>query len=164
MEVMDAPYRAGDLRHGYQAVAVNLSNRPLIRKKETKKIFFKNFMDARVRYVILPLAQKLMQPASGCQGQRRGGYFLCARCLHEISMAGPRLFPPEGKQMTLARLSALHTRPGGSRKPTCFGMFGLKWPEDHGCDAKGRWGVLRSYVAGIFARSDSRHRRRRPAE
>jgi len=30
MEVMDAPYRAGDLRHGYQAVADNLPNDPRI--------------------------------------------------------------------------------------------------------------------------------------
>ena len=44
MEVMDAPYRAGDLRQGYQAVADNLPNDPLIhQEKGTKKIFFKNF-------------------------------------------------------------------------------------------------------------------------
>src|SRR5580692_4490456 len=48
MEVMDAPYRAGDLRHGYQAVADNLPNDARIhQEKGTKKIFFKNFMDAR---------------------------------------------------------------------------------------------------------------------
>ena len=44
MEVMDAPFRAGDLRHGYQAVADNLPNDPRIhQEKGTKKIFFKNF-------------------------------------------------------------------------------------------------------------------------
>src|ERR1017187_4539065 len=52
MEVMDAPYRAGDLLHGYQAVADNLPNDPLIhQKKGSKKIFFKNFMDARVNTI-----------------------------------------------------------------------------------------------------------------
>jgi len=57
MEVMDSPYRAGDLRYGYQAVADNLPNDPRIhQEKGTKKIFFKNFMDARVEFVILPLA------------------------------------------------------------------------------------------------------------
>jgi hypothetical protein len=29
---------------------------------------FKNFMGARVKYIILPIAQKLMQPATGGQG------------------------------------------------------------------------------------------------
>ena len=58
MEVMDAPFRTGDLLHGYQAVADNLPNDPRIHDtKGTKKIFFKNFMDARVNYVVLPLAK-----------------------------------------------------------------------------------------------------------
>ena len=62
MEVMDTPFRAGDLRHGYQAVADNLPNDPRIHeKKGSKKLFFKNFMDARVDYVILPVARKLMR-------------------------------------------------------------------------------------------------------
>ena len=68
---MDAPYRAGDLRHGYQAVADNLPNDPRIhQEKGIKKIFFKNFMDARVNYVILPLAQALMRPRPGRAGLR----------------------------------------------------------------------------------------------
>src|SRR5580704_19601992 len=61
MEVMDAPYRAGDLLHGYQAVADNLPNDPRIhQEKGSKKIFFKNFLDARVNFVILPIARLLM--------------------------------------------------------------------------------------------------------
>src|SRR5689334_12982026 len=60
MEVADAPFRTGDLRHGYQAVADNLPNDPKIHEeKGTKKIFFKNFMDARVEYIVLPIAQRL---------------------------------------------------------------------------------------------------------
>ena len=62
MEVMDTPFRAGDLRHGYQAVADNLPNDPRIHEeKGSKRIFFKNFMDARVNYVILPIAKLLMR-------------------------------------------------------------------------------------------------------
>src|SRR5262249_3228424 len=62
MEVLDAPFRGGDLRHGYQAVADNLPNDPRIHKeKGTKKIFFKNFMDARVNYIVLPIGKLLMR-------------------------------------------------------------------------------------------------------
>src|ERR1700723_2170430 len=61
MEVVDSPYRAGDLLHGYQAVADNLPNDPRIHEeKGSKKMFWKNFMDARVNYIILPLAQGKM--------------------------------------------------------------------------------------------------------
>ena len=53
MEVVDSPYRAGDLLHGYQAVADNLPNDPRIHEeKGSKKMFWKNFMDARVNYII----------------------------------------------------------------------------------------------------------------
>jgi len=62
MEVMDTPFRSGDLRHGYQAVADNLPNDPRIHEeKGSKRIFFKNFMDARVNYVVLPIAKLLMR-------------------------------------------------------------------------------------------------------
>ncbi len=61
MEVVDAIYRAGDLLHGYQAVADNLPNDPRIHEeKGSKKIFWKNFMDARVNFIIVPLAERLM--------------------------------------------------------------------------------------------------------
>src|SRR5207237_6320810 len=40
MEVMDAPFRSGDLTHGYQAVADNLPNDPRVHgQKGTKQIF-----------------------------------------------------------------------------------------------------------------------------
>ena len=72
MEVMDAPFRAGDLRHGYQAVADNLPNDPRIhQEKGTKKIFFKNFMDARVNEVILPLAARMHGSGAGAAGVGR---------------------------------------------------------------------------------------------
>ena len=58
MEVADAPLRAGDLRYGYQAVADNLPNDARVHaEKGSKKIFFRNFMDARVSNVILPIAE-----------------------------------------------------------------------------------------------------------
>src|SRR6202011_3693076 len=81
MEVMDAPYRAGDLRYGYQAVADNLPNDPRIhQEKGSKKIFFKNFMDARVNYVILPVARKLMAPSQAAKVTGEG--YLYGTLLH----------------------------------------------------------------------------------
>jgi len=43
-------------------VADNLPNDPRIHEpKRVEEIFFKNFMDARVNYVILPVAQRLLR-------------------------------------------------------------------------------------------------------
>jgi hypothetical protein len=79
MEVMDAPFRAGDLRHGYQAVADNLPNDPRIHEqKGSKKLFFKNFMDSRVNYVILPVARKMMREDQAAKASAEG--YLAGTC------------------------------------------------------------------------------------
>src|SRR5436309_13011503 len=84
MEVMDTPYRSGDLRHGYQAVADNLPNDPRIhQEKGTKKIFFKNFMDARVNYVVLPMGKVLLREDQATAATLEG--YMAAVLMHEIS-------------------------------------------------------------------------------
>src|SRR5208283_3463703 len=84
MEVVDAPFRAGDLRHGYQAVADNLPNDPRVHaEKGSKKIFFRNFLDARVDNIILPLAGRLMLSREAALVTRAG--YLTDTVLHEIS-------------------------------------------------------------------------------
>ena len=81
---MDAPFRAGDLGHGYQAVADNLPNDPRVHEqKGSKKIFFKNFMDARVEFVILPVAQVMMLPEQAALVSGDG--YLAPTLMHEIS-------------------------------------------------------------------------------
>jgi len=98
MEVMDTPYRSGDLRHGYQAVADNLPNDPRIHaEKGTKKIFFKNFMDARVNNVVLPIARLLMREDQARRATLDG--YLTVVVLHEISHGlGPAFARVNGRQ------------------------------------------------------------------
>ncbi len=84
MEVVDALYRAGDLLHGYQAVADNLPNDPRVHEqKGSKKIFWKNFMDARVNVIILPLAQRMMVSSQASMASGEG--YLADTVMHEIS-------------------------------------------------------------------------------
>jgi hypothetical protein len=78
MEVVNAIYRAGDLLHGYQAVADNLPNDPRIHEeKGSKKIFWKNFMDARVNYIISAARPATDAFRSGEVGQQRGTDGFC---------------------------------------------------------------------------------------
>jgi len=151
MEVMDAPYRAGDLRHGYQAVADNLPNDPKIhQEKGTKKIFFKNFMDARVTYVVLPIAQKLMQPAQASKATAEG--YMAATLMHEISHElGPDFAHRGGKQVDVREAIGPAYSGLEEAKADVVGMFGLKWLIDHGALPKERLEeYYASYVAGIF--------------
>jgi hypothetical protein len=151
MEVMDAPYRAGDLRHGYQAVADNLPNDPKIhQEKGTKKIFFKNFMDARVTYVVLPIARKLMQPQQAAKASAEG--YLSFTLMHEISHElGPDFARRNGKQVDIRESIGPAYSGLEEAKADVVGMFGLKWLVDHGAMPKQRLEeYYASYVAGTF--------------
>jgi hypothetical protein len=151
MEVMDAPFRTGDLLHGYQAVADNLPNNPRIHeKKGTKKIFFKNFMDARVNEVVLPLARILMIPGQARRATGEG--YLAAVVLHEISHGlGPAYARVNGKQVDIREAVGPIYSALEEAKADVTGMYGLKWLIDKGALPQNRLEeYYASYVAGIF--------------
>jgi hypothetical protein len=151
MEVMDAPYRAGDLLHGYQAVADNLPNDPRVHEqKGSKKIFFKNFMDARVNFVILPLARYVMLPGQASQASGKG--YLLTTIMHEISHGlGPAFARTASGKMDIR--AAIGPIFGGleEAKADVVGMVGLKWLVDRGVLPKAKLEeYYASYAAGIF--------------
>jgi hypothetical protein len=151
MEVMDAPFRGGDLRHGYQAVADNLPNDPRVhQEKGSKKIFFKNFMDARVEHVILPVAQRLMRPDQAAQASAEG--YLTMVMLHEISHGlGPVYARRGGAQADIREAIGPVFSGLEEAKADVVGMFGLQWLVDQGALPKERLEEFyASYVAGIF--------------
>ena len=151
MEVMDAPFRAGDLRHGYQAVADNLPNDPRIHEQYgSKRIFFKNFMDARVNVVILPLAQRLMQADQADLVTPDG--FLTIVLMHEISHGlGPAFSRIDGKQVDTREAIGGAYSGLEEAKADVTGMFGLKWLVDHGALPQERLNeYYASYVGSLF--------------
>jgi hypothetical protein len=151
MEVMDAPFRAGDLRHGYQPVADTLPDDPrIVEEKGTKKMFFKNFMDARVNDVILPIAQRLMRPDQAAQASGEG--YLAATMMHEISHdLGPAFARTVGGQVSINEAIGPAYSPLEEAKADVVGLYGLRWLADRGALPKERLeGYYASYVAGMF--------------
>jgi hypothetical protein len=151
MEVMDAPFRSGDLRHGYQAVADNLPNDPRIhQQKGTKKIFFKNFMDARVNEVILPLAARVMDSAQARQASAEG--YLASTLMHEICHGlGPAFARVNGQQKDIREAIGPAYAGLEESKADVVGMFALKWLVDKNVLPKARLEeYYASYIAGIF--------------
>lgn len=151
MEVMDAPFRTGDLLHGYQAVADNLPNDPRVHEaKGSKKIFFRNFMDARVNYVILPVARQLMRADQAAKVTGAG--YLQGTVMHEIAHGlGPAFARTGNGKVTIREAIG----PGFSgleeAKADVVGMFGLKWLVDHGALPKEKLEeYYASYVGGMF--------------
>jgi hypothetical protein len=151
MEVMDTPFRAGDLRHGYQAVADNLPNDPRIhQEKGTKKIFFKNFMDARVNYVVLPISKLLMREDQAAMASMDG--YLAVVLMHEICHGlGPAYARTSAGQADI-RESIGPTYAGlEEAKADIVGLFALNWLMEKGVVPREKaQEFYASHVAGIF--------------
>jgi tetratricopeptide (TPR) repeat protein len=131
MEVMDAPFRTGDLLHGYQAVADNLPNDARVHAaKGSKKIFFKNFMDARVNEVILPLAQRMMREDQAVKASGNG--YLASTLMHEISHElGPNYSRTTSGQREIREAIGGTFSGLEEAKADVVGMFGLHWLQEH---------------------------------
>ncbi len=151
MEVMDAPFRTGDLLHGYQAVADNLPNDARVHEaKGSKKIFFKNFMDARVNEVILPIARRLLREDQS--GRASGNGYLAATLAHEISHElGPNYSRSAGSKKDIREAIGGDFSALEEAKADVVGLFCLKWLADHGAISKEQLDEdYISYVAGNF--------------
>lgn len=152
MEVVDVPFRTGDLGHGYQAVADNLPNDPRIHEqKGSKKMFFKNAMDARVNYIILPLAHYTMLPKQVAIVSGEG--YLLGTILHEICHGLGPDFAHNASGDKISIREAIGPIYGGleEAKADVVGMFALKWLVDHGVLPKEKLsGYYASYIAGNF--------------
>src|SRR3984885_4003623 len=151
MEVMDTPFRAGDLNHGYQAVADNLPNDPRVHEqKGSKKLFFKNFMDARVTYVVLPVAQHVMLPPQAEKASGEG--YLLATIMHEMSHGlGPAFARTSAGKVDIREAIGPVYSALEEAKADVGGMFGLQWLVDHDALPKNKLEeYYASYVAGIF--------------
>jgi hypothetical protein len=152
MEVVDAPFRTADLGHGYQAVADNLPNDPKVHaEKGSKKLFFKNFMDARVDYVIIPLSHYMMLPDQVAKVSGEG--YLLGTIMHEICHGLGPDFAHNGKGEKISIREAIGPIYGGleEAKADVVGMFALKWLVDHAVLPKEKLQeYYASYVAGNF--------------
>ncbi len=151
MEVVDAPFRSGDLTHGYQAVADNLPNDPRVHEqKGSKKLFFKNFMDARVSYIILPLAHHVMRPDQAAKVSGQG--YLYSTIMHEICHGlGPAYARTSAGRIAIREAIGPAYSGLEESKADVVGMFALKWLVDHGALPKEKLEEYYvSYVGGIF--------------
>src|SRR5258708_17117531 len=126
MEGMDGAFRGGDLAEGYQAVADNRPNDPRVHEqKGSKKLFFKNFMDARVNYVVLPVARKLMEPEQAVKVS--GGGYLLTTIMHEICPGLGSAFSRTSSGKSASDQSGAHKSAGKvdireSVGPGCIGL------------------------------------------
>jgi hypothetical protein len=119
-------------------------------QKGSKKLFFKNFMDARVNYIILPLAHKLLEPEQATKVSGEG--YLLGTIMHEICHGlGPAFArTAEGKVDIRQAIGPAYSGLEEA-KADVTGMFALKWLVDHGALPKEKLEEsYASYVGDLF--------------
>ncbi|MBM4386275.1 MAG: peptidase, partial [Deltaproteobacteria bacterium] len=84
LTVVNSIYRTGEAGYGYQFVAFNLPNDPKVREeKGAKKVMHRNFLEARLNKIILPVAANLLEKDEAAS-MRSDGFFNFV-LLHEIA-------------------------------------------------------------------------------
>jgi hypothetical protein len=132
-------------------VADNLPNDPRIHEqKGSKKIFFKNFMDARVNYVILPIAKRLLREDQAELASADG--YLASTMMHEISHGlGPAFARTASGRRDIREAIGPTYSALEEAKADIVGLYGLKWLVDRGNLPKEKLnGYYASELAGIF--------------
>jgi hypothetical protein len=125
LEVMDSPFRAGDLRHGIQLVA------QVHERRGSKEVFFKNFLDARLQEVILPLAQRVMRRDQAREVTADG--YLTVVMTHEMGhRLGPLFGRRNGKLLDIGAAIGPTYPALEEAKADAAGMLALAWLVQHG--------------------------------
>ncbi len=123
LELVESPFRAGALLHGYQTPSFTFSS-----SQGSRTIFFRDLIDARFQHVISPLVHKLMD-ASQSGLPTANGYFTTI-VLQEI---GREIGPPADRKAFGPIFPALD-----QAKADAAGMYAAAWLLDHGVLPKER--------------------------
>ena len=91
LSVVDLIYAAGDARRGVMTLAFNLPNDPRVSEEHgTKKVMLRNVIDAKFEHVLVPIAERVLEPALASEIEARP--FTTLVVMHELAHGlGPRL-------------------------------------------------------------------------
>jgi hypothetical protein len=91
LSVVDVIYTAGDARRGYMISAYNLPNDPRVSEEYgTKKVMMRNVINAKFEKLLVPIAERLMEPALAAEIEPRA--FTTFIVMHELAHGlGPRV-------------------------------------------------------------------------
>ena len=151
MEVMDSPFRTGDLGHGYQAVADNLPNDARIHaEKGTQEDLLQEFY-GRPRQLRHP-AHGQARHGSRAGNKVTGEGYLATTLMHEIAHGlGPTFARVNGKQVDIREAIGASYSGLEEAKADVVGMLGLQWLMDKGYVSKDKAEEYYvSYVADLF--------------
>lgn len=132
LSVIDLIYSAGDARRGVMTLAFNLPNDPRVSEEHgTKKVMLRNVIDAKFEHVLVPIAERVLEPALAAEIEARP--FTTSVVMHELAHGlGPRLVHGTDESVSV-RLGASYSA-----------------IEEAKADVVGAWSLSRLTEAGIY--------------
>ena len=149
LSVIDAIYTAGDARRGVTILAFNLPNDPRVSDEYgTKKVMLRNVIDAKFEKVLVPIAERVLEPALAAEIESRP--FTTNVVMHELAHGlGPRVVHGSDESVSV-RLGASYSAIEEA-KADVVGVLSLAQLADAGVyDDAFRRQVYISSVAGLF--------------
>jgi hypothetical protein len=149
LSVIDVIYTAGDARRGVMTLAYNLPNDARVSSEYgTKKVMLRNVIDAKFEKVLVPIAERVLEPELAAEIGPRP--FTTNVVMHELAHGlGPRVVHGTDEQISV-RLGASYS-PIEEAKADVVGVLSLAQLADAGVyDEAFRRQVYISSVAGLF--------------
>ncbi|HET6617496.1 MAG TPA: peptidase [Gemmatimonadota bacterium] len=149
LSVADAIYTAGDARRGIMTLAYNLPNDPRVSEEYgTKKVMLRNVIDAKFEKVLVPIAERIMEPSLAAEIEPRS--FTTFIVMHELAHGlGPRVVQGTEESVSV-RLAASYS-PIEEAKADVVGVLSLAQLADDGVYTQEfKRQVYISSVAGLF--------------
>lgn len=151
MVVVRDIFRGGDIATGYQPMAANLPNDPKVHTtKGTKKTFWKNVGEARLNYIILPVARELIASDQIRYVTPQGLFNFVL--MHELCHAlGPQYVHGSEGKVTVNQALKEHNSAIEEAKADMAGLHSIKYYIDRGIIPKEleREHYV-SYLASVF--------------
>jgi hypothetical protein len=149
LSVVDVIYTAGDARRGIMTLAYNLPNDPRVSEEHgTKKVMLRNVIDAKFQKVLVPIAERVMEPVLAAEIEPKP--FTTFIVMHELSHGlGPRVVHGSDESVSV-RLGASYSAIEEA-KADVVGVLSLAELADAGVyTADFKRQVYISSVAGLF--------------
>lgn len=150
LQIMNVVYFGGDCQRGVKTIAASLPNDPRVHEvKGSKKSMYKNLMEAKFDKIVVPIAQKILDPSLLQFVDKKA--FTSFVTLHEVSHTLGRGFVYGNEKLTVRAAMKEKYSAIEECKADILGMYNHKHLLDMGkINADYMKKAMVTYVAGLY--------------
>ncbi|MBE0644267.1 MAG: peptidase [Bacteroidetes bacterium] len=150
LEVVNIVYFGGDFQAGIKTIAASLPNDPKVtEKKGGKKQMYKNMMEAKFEKIVMPIAERVLEPALHEFVDKRA--FTSFVTLHEVSHTLGRPYVYGNDKLSVRKAMKERYSTIEECKADILGLYNNKLLRaENAIDDNKQMRTIVTYVAGLF--------------